>query len=594
MLSLHQRLQAHNVRLALTGKDALNKRQKRRIMQKVSKLKKEMTMISGGSSSSSESSSTSTSTTTTTSTTTSTSTTPIVGGKRPAQDSSTTSPTKRTKPNAIVVPSLNRAQRKKKIVGTNNRLKELARRKQLVKAEQCFRRAQKSGLLDVHTYTNMLNVYVRIGSVDRALTIFREMPLRRLQPNVVTYTTLLKGLGAAARFATMDQILTQMTTSNPPQLPTIRTVNTLMRSYARHGRSDLAVALFQKCQSTGGSWHINLDASTYEHLISSMSYAYKTQEIKSIIEQLRHAKAALGGARATSVILNGSSNVGGSNEALAGEADAAENPAIYIACARACALMGDKDTGRRMLQVANTLLMSEDVFLDRRTNMSRSQLALVGQGKGNAAFNARAMASKQHSRVKSMKEFAEHRVDDLQREMALLKEYLSSASGSSSSSSSSSSSNSSNSSSSSSSSNKGSTDIMDALPQLLLLDGDTTPEDQKERNIIERLLSALQLSSGLNVVAAASSRASNTTDQPQSALLNQISSVLHNSIDTNTEIIHFKHLLNKNEQEHANIPIKMEICSGNGEWATSCCAIENRTNKNTSIWVTMELRRDRK
>ena len=589
MLSLHQRLQAHNVRLALTGKDALNKRQKRRIMQKVSKLKKEMTMISGGSSSSSESSSTSTTTTTTTST----STTPIVGGKRPAQDSSTTSPTKRTKPNAIVVPSLNRAQRKKKIVGTNNRLKELARRKQLVKAEQCFRRAQKSGLLDVHTYTNMLNVYVRIGSVDRALTIFREMPLRRLQPNVVTYTTLLKGLGAAARFATMDHILTQMTTSNPPQLPTIRTVNTLMRSYARHGRSDLAVALFQKCQSTGGSWHINLDASTYEHLISSMSYAYKTQEIKSIIEQLRHAKAALGGARATSVILNGSSNVGGSNEALAGEADAAENPAIYIACARACALMGDKDTGRRMLQVANTLLMSEDVFLDRRTNMSRSQLALVGQGKGNAAFNARAMASKQHSRVKSMKEFAEHRVDDLQREMALLKEYLSSASGSSSSSSSSSSSNSSNSS-NSSSSNKGSTDIMDALPQLLLLDGDTTPEDQKERNIIERLLSALQLSSGLNVVAAASSRASSTTDQPQSALLNQISSVLHNSIDTNTEIIHFKHLLNKNEQEHANIPIKMEICSGNGEWATSCCAIENRTNKNTSIWVTMELRRDRK
>jgi len=590
MLSLQQRLQAHNVRLALTGKDALNKRQKRRIMQKVSKLKKEMTMISGGSSSSSESSSTSTSTTAT-STTTSTSTTPIVGGKRPAQDSSTTSPTKRTKPNAIVVPSLNRAQRKKKIVGTNNRLKELARRKQLVKAEQCFRRAQKSGLLDVHTYTNMLNVYVRIGSVDRALTIFREMPLRRLQPNVVTYTTLLKGLGAAARFATMDHILTQMTTSNPPQLPTIRTVNTLMRSYARHGRSDLAVALFQKCQSTGGSWHINLDASTYEHLISSMSYAYKTQEIKSIIEQLRHAKAALGGARATSVILNGSSNVGGSNEALAGEADAAENPAIYIACARACALMGDKDTGRRMLQVANTLLMSEDVFLDRRTNMSRSQLALVGQGKGNAAFNARAMASKQHSRVKSMKEFAEHRVDDLQREMALLKEYLSSASGSSSSSSSSSNN---NSSSSSSSSNKGSTDIMDALPQLLLLDGDTTPEDQKERNIIERLLSALQLSSGLNVLAAASSRASNTTDQPQSVLLNQISSVLHNSIDTNTEIIHFKHLLNKNEQEHANIPIKMEICSGNGEWATSCCAIENRTNKNTSIWVTMELRRDRK
>ena len=45
---------------------------------------------------------------------------------------------------------LNRAQRKKKVVGINRRLQELARRKQLTKAESCFHCARAKGLADVH------------------------------------------------------------------------------------------------------------------------------------------------------------------------------------------------------------------------------------------------------------------------------------------------------------------------------------------------------------------------------------------------------------------------------------------------------------
>ena len=545
---MEARLQAHNERL--TGD--LNPRQRRRILQKISKLKKQM----------STSSETST-----------------IGDKRNATDSNTATSNKRLKTNneELMKPSLNRKQRKKKIMGTNNRLKDLARRKQLTKAEQCFQRAKKANLVDVHTYTSMLNVYVRVGAVDRALEAFREMRTRRLQPNVVTYTTLLKGLGADARFGIVLQLLDEMVVASPPQLPTIRTVNTLVRSYARHGRPDLATSLLHRCRQ---EWNVNVDASTYEHLISVLSNAHRTQEIKTMIEQLRHAASAVGDKPKRMQQTSSTSSSSSGLMTLAGEADAAENPAIYIDCARACVLVGDVRAAGLMLQEAHKLLNNDDVFLDRRTQMSRSQLSVVGQGKGDLASNARLMASKQHARVRSMKEFAEHRVDDLQREMASLTAYLQNRS---------------------SGSIESLARVLHALPQMLLLGGvendtvvsgatnpsaasssvpsaasSSAPSSSTKINLTEQVLGALRVSSGLDSLV----------EGDESKIIS-IRNTLNNAIDNQT--IHFHKLLNKPKE----IPVKMEICSGNGEWATSCCAEENRKNKNTSLWVTMELRRDR-
>ena len=539
-------MRAHQRRLQEIGETALNPRQRKRILQKISKLKKQMTANAGN-----------------------------VGNKRSAPSASTDdtySPTdssthKRSRPNILMKPSLNRAQRKKKIVGTNNRLRDLARRKQLTKAEQCFQRAQKSGLVDVHTYTNMLNVYVRVGAVDRALEAFREMRTRRLQPNVVTYTTLFKGLGAEGRFAIITPLVDEMVCASPPQLPTIRTVNTLVRSYARHGRPDLATRLLHRCRQ---EWSVNVDASTYEHVISVLSNAHRTQEVKALIEQLRHAASAIESTKimAATVFSSSSSSSTSSSSsfsstmALAGEADAAENPAIYLDCSRACALNGDIVTAERMLLEAQRLLMDDDVFLNRRTQVRRSELALVGQGKGNLASNARLMASKQHARVRSMKEFAEHRSDDLQREMASITAYLRS------------------------SSRIGSTkedisaQLLSAIPHMLLLgnvEDNGSEESTPTTGLVEKMLGALRVSSGLDSLLKGDSQH-----------IAKVRLCLQRAVNDKATI-NFHTLLGKSE----NVPVKMEICSGNGEWATSCCATENRKDDNTSIWITMELRRDR-
>jgi len=260
--------------------------------------------------------------------------------------------------------------------------------------------------------------------------------------------------------------------------------------------------------------------------------------------------------------------------------------------------VGDATTAGSMLEIAQDLLLDDDVFLERRTQMSRHALAVMGQGKGDKASNARLLATKQHSRARSMKEFAEHRVDDLTREMSLLGASLRSSS--------------------TRSSSKSDGDVLcAALPQLLLLGGVeksggaaatklstsssisslsssssatststsatstsiSTSSSTTDNALVEQILNALTISSGLNVLSK---------NNKEATVRQHVHDVLMRSIKNQT--IHFHQLLNKNISQ---VPLKMEICSGNGEWATSCCAEENRLNKNTSMWVTMELRRDR-
>ena len=66
----------------------------------------------------------------------------------------------------------------------------LAQRKQLKEALKAFKRASKNAQVDVHTYTNMINVHVRCSDVAAAVELLGAMPTAGFTPNVVTYVEL--------------------------------------------------------------------------------------------------------------------------------------------------------------------------------------------------------------------------------------------------------------------------------------------------------------------------------------------------------------------------------------------------------------------
>lgn len=444
---------------------------------------------------------------------------------------------------ASAVPRLlSRAERKKKLIGTNRRLQELARRKQLAKAEACFHRARAKGIVDVHTFSNMINVYVRCGCVEKAQLLFNEMKTRRppVVPNVVAYTTLLKGVGSEGRFEVVEQLLQEMEHAIPPQTPTLRTLNTLLRSCMRHSRPSFAARLFEKAQTV---WGINCDASSYEYLIFLLSNSFQVKEAADMITKLKQAATL----RLTSSSLSSSNSApkarmltGPNDSIFAGEADASENPVMYVALARAAALTGNQTLARNMLQQSERLLLGNDNFLERRM-----------QHKKDSHENS----SRNLARIKSMREFAKHRVDDARREVALLRSFLS---------------------------QRINIDLLRYFPRLLLFE-DAHMNDQNklsnavnpESTLVEKLILALQLSAGLDRIV----------DGPSS--IDRIREVLEGAIVSGEKVDFTKLIATQNSQKR--VPTNLEICSGGGDWATSQ-AVEG---KKECYWITLEIRRDR-
>ncbi|RHY26797.1 hypothetical protein DYB32_007285, partial [Aphanomyces invadans] len=112
-------------------------------------------------------------------------------------------------------------------VKLNKELAQFASRKQLPEAQAVFENAVAKRLANSYTYVNMMNVCVRCGNLAQAATVFESMKAAKFAPDVVAYTTLIKGLCGEGRLTDAMQHVRAMERAKVPL--NIRTVNTLLR-----------------------------------------------------------------------------------------------------------------------------------------------------------------------------------------------------------------------------------------------------------------------------------------------------------------------------------------------------------------------------
>ena len=107
---------------------------------------------------------------------------------------------------------------KRKRMNLNKRIADFSRQKQLSKALKLFEEMREMPCgVDVHTYTNMINTYVRCAQMDEALKLLNErMPSDGVRPTVVTFTAILKGLCNDNNLGQAKKIFEKMATARPP------------------------------------------------------------------------------------------------------------------------------------------------------------------------------------------------------------------------------------------------------------------------------------------------------------------------------------------------------------------------------------------
>jgi pentatricopeptide repeat protein len=130
-----------------------------------------------------------------------------------------------------------------------------------------------------------MNAYVRCKEMKGAYQVWNDMIAAKIEPNIVTFTTLIKGYSENDMISSAQSLLVDMLSGNilegmtqPPPLPSSRTLNTFWRGCIRWGSIGSALAIFTMINEQP---HLHdaivLDETSYEYLITLLCQSFDLQ-----------------------------------------------------------------------------------------------------------------------------------------------------------------------------------------------------------------------------------------------------------------------------------------------------------------------------
>eukprot|EP00941_MAST-03F_sp_MAST-3F-sp1_P003533 g3533.t1 len=458
---------------------------------------------------------------------------------------------------------------KKQIRFANMSIAQHAQRKQLTKALEVFEKAKQRGATDVHTYTSIINACVRCGQLSEAQRFFEEMKLVRLVPNVVTYTAIIKGYSNAGNVSDAGKLLREMLRLTPPVLPNVRTVNTYLRGCMRSGCVEEAQWILVQMLSV---WDVTPDSSTYEHVIALMCQGLLLNDANNIVQKLRDSRLATA------------------------RDDTASNTALYVALARAALSLGEWEKCEMALDQARSALSMANSFTRRafRTGegLTSGKQLKPKVGRGSAR-------QQQHS----ARLFEKHKRGELTRDIDEISKFLNVVK-------------------SEVACQKSDfhaalhcQSVISKMKRTILfpMTTTTTTDDKNltQSDMCFQLEKELKKSFGLSpLLKAREKNMKQKCDREESFFhtkkeekiisftgtkkVIKNSNVLFKDDEENekTKYLDFEKIFSDEKRINTN-PIKLEICSGAGEWATAQAASSQSDSDNPTNWITLELRRDR-
>jgi len=172
-----------------------------------------------------------------------------------------------------------RKDEKREVMRINNQLKALGQRKQAAKAMELFE--EKFGPLNgsgplrpsVHSFTNLVNAFVRTCDVEKAQGIILAMKSRGFEPNVVTLTSLLKGFCEAGNMSEAEKLEHTIEGNE-------RTLSTYLRGCLRWGTIDAALRRWRLVE--GGA----CDDVSREYFAKICCIGLRVKAAKEVIAQM--------------------------------------------------------------------------------------------------------------------------------------------------------------------------------------------------------------------------------------------------------------------------------------------------------------------
>ncbi|KAL4590672.1 hypothetical protein LXL04_003612 [Taraxacum kok-saghyz] len=135
---------------------------------------------------------------------------------------------------------------------------------------------------DIHTYSILIKACVDASRFDLVQSLYEEMTKIPLTPNTLTQNTVLAGYGKAGKFHEMEKVLNGMLNS-PDSKPDVWTMNTVIGLFANTGQVETMEKWYEKFKKFG----IEPETRTFNILVSGYAKKKMYDKMSTVLSYMR-------------------------------------------------------------------------------------------------------------------------------------------------------------------------------------------------------------------------------------------------------------------------------------------------------------------
>ncbi|XP_010672616.2 pentatricopeptide repeat-containing protein At3g06430, chloroplastic [Beta vulgaris subsp. vulgaris] len=135
---------------------------------------------------------------------------------------------------------------------------------------------------DVFTYSTLIKTCIDAARFDLVESLYKEMDERGIIPNTVTQNIVLSGYGKAGKFDQMEKILSEMLQS-PTCKPDVWTMNTIIALFGNNGHIEMMERWYEKFRDFG----IEPETRTFNILIGAYGKKRMYDKMSTVMEYMR-------------------------------------------------------------------------------------------------------------------------------------------------------------------------------------------------------------------------------------------------------------------------------------------------------------------
>lgn len=135
---------------------------------------------------------------------------------------------------------------------------------------------------DVYTYSILIKACVDAARFDLLESLYDEMAERLITPNTVTQNIVLSGYGKAGRYEDMEKVLLRMLESDTTR-PDVWTMNTIISLFGNDGQIEMMERWYEKFRDFG----IEPETRTFNILIGAYGKKKMYDKMSSVMEHMR-------------------------------------------------------------------------------------------------------------------------------------------------------------------------------------------------------------------------------------------------------------------------------------------------------------------